>query len=101
MANIINGGKHADNKIDFQEFMVMPVGAQSIREAVRWTAEVFHTLKKLLKDAGKNTAVGDEGGFAPDIDNQEALDSVMQAYRVLCRTRSPCRQHIIAYSTYR
>lgn len=79
MANIINGGKHADNKIDFQEFMVMPVGAQSIREAVRWTAEVFHTLKKLLKDAGKNTAVGDEGGFAPDIDNQEALDFIMKA----------------------
>jgi enolase len=59
--------------------MVMPVGAQSIREAVRWTAEVFHTLKKLLKDAGKNTAVGDEGGFAPDIDNQEALDFIMKA----------------------
>jgi len=79
MANIINGGKHADNKIDFQEFMVMPVGAQSIREAVRQTAEVFHTLKKLLKDAGKNTAVGDEGGFAPDIANEEALDFIMKA----------------------
>ncbi len=79
MANIINGGKHADNKVDFQEFMVMPVGAQSIREAVRWTAEVFHTLKKLLKDAGKNTAVGDEGGFAPDIANEEALDFIMKA----------------------
>ena len=79
MANIINGGKHADNKIDFQEFMVMPVGAQSMREAVRWTAEVFHNLKKLLHDAGKNTAVGDEGGFAPDIDNQEALDYIMKA----------------------
>ena len=79
MANIINGGKHADNKIDFQEFMVMPVGAQSMREAVRQTAEVFHTLKKLLKDAGKNTAVGDEGGFAPDITNDEALDFIMKA----------------------
>ncbi|AEJ18709.1 phosphopyruvate hydratase [Gracilinema caldarium] len=79
MANIINGGKHADNKVDFQEFMVMPVGAQSIREAVRWTAEVFHTLKKLLKDAGKNTAVGDEGGFAPDIANEEALGFIMKA----------------------
>ncbi|MDR3131408.1 MAG: phosphopyruvate hydratase [Treponema sp.] len=79
MANIINGGKHADNKIDFQEFMVMPVGAESIREAVRWTAEIFHTLKKLLKDAGKNTAVGDEGGFAPDIGNEEALDFIMKA----------------------
>jgi enolase len=79
MANIINGGKHSDNKIDFQEFMVMPVGAESIREAVRWTAEVFHNLKKLLKDAGKNTAVGDEGGFAPDIGNEEALDYIMKA----------------------
>jgi len=79
MANIINGGKHADNKIDFQEFMVMPVGAESFREAIRWTAEIFHSLKKLLHDAGKNTAVGDEGGFAPDVDNQEALDFVMKA----------------------
>ncbi|MDR3303877.1 MAG: phosphopyruvate hydratase [Treponema sp.] len=79
MANIVNGGKHADNKIDFQEFMIMPVGAESMREAVRWTAEVFHTLKKLLKDAGKNTAVGDEGGFAPDIGNEEALEFIMKA----------------------
>jgi enolase len=79
MANIINGGKHADNKVDFQEFMVMPVGAESMREAVRWTAEIFHTLKKLLKDAGKNTAVGDEGGFAPDIGNEEALDYIVKA----------------------
>jgi enolase len=79
MANIVNGGKHADNKIDFQEFMVMPVGADSLREAVRWTAEIFHTLKKLLKDAGKNTAVGDEGGFAPDIGNEEALEFIMKA----------------------
>ncbi|MDR0562196.1 MAG: phosphopyruvate hydratase [Spirochaetaceae bacterium] len=79
MANIINGGKHADNKIDFQEFMVMPVGAESIKEAIRWTAEIFHNLKKLLKDAGKNTAVGDEGGFAPDIGNDEALDYIMKA----------------------
>ncbi|MCL2069472.1 MAG: phosphopyruvate hydratase [Treponema sp.] len=79
MANIINGGKHADNKVDFQEFMVMPVGAQTMREAVRWTAEVFHSLKKLLHDAGKNTAVGDEGGFAPDIGNEEALEYIMKA----------------------
>jgi enolase len=79
MANIINGGKHSDNKIDFQEFMVMPVGAESVREAIRWTAEVFHTLKKLLKDAGKNTAVGDEGGFAPDIANEEALQFIVKA----------------------
>jgi enolase len=79
MANIINGGKHSDNKIDFQEFMVMPIGAESMREAVRWTAEVFHNLKKLLHDAGKNTAVGDEGGFAPDIENEEALQFIMKA----------------------
>ncbi len=79
MANIINGGKHADNKVDFQEFMVMPVGAQSMREAVRWTSEIFHNLKSLLKAAGKNTAVGDEGGFAPDIGNEEALDFIMKA----------------------
>jgi enolase len=79
MANILNGGKHADNMVDFQEFLVMPVGAQSLREAVRWTAEVFHTLKKILKDAGKNTAVGDEGGFAPDLGNEEVLDYIMKA----------------------
>ena len=79
MANIINGGKHSDNNVDFQEFMVMPVGAQSMREAVRWSAEVFHSLKKLLQEAGKNTSVGDEGGFAPDIGNEEALDFIMKA----------------------
>jgi enolase len=79
MANIINGGKHSDNKIDFQEFMVMPVGAPTMAEAVRWTAEVFHNLKKLLSEAGKNTAVGDEGGFAPDIGNEEALQFIVKA----------------------
>jgi enolase len=79
MANIINGGKHSDNKIDFQEFLVMPVGAESIREAVRWTAEVFHNLKSLLHAAGKNTAVGDEGGFAPDLANEEALQYIVKA----------------------
>ncbi|MDR1256729.1 MAG: phosphopyruvate hydratase, partial [Spirochaetaceae bacterium] len=79
MANIINGGKHAGNKIDFQEFMVMPVGAPTMGEAVRWTAEVFHTLKKILSDEGKNTAVGDEGGFAPDIGNEEALQYIVKA----------------------
>ncbi|TXT41977.1 MAG: enolase [Spirochaetes bacterium] len=79
MANIINGGKHADNKIDFQEFMVMPVGAESFREAVRMTAEVFHNLKGLLKVAGHNTSVGDEGGFAPNLGNEEALQFIMKA----------------------
>lgn len=79
MANIINGGQHSDNKIDFQEFMVMPVGAESIREAVRMTAEVFHALKGILKDAGHTTSVGDEGGFAPNIGNEEALGFIMKA----------------------
>jgi enolase len=79
MANIINGGKHADNKVDFQEFMIMPVGAAAFSDAIRSTAEVFHALKAVLKKAGKNTAVGDEGGFAPDIDNEEALKYIMEA----------------------
>lgn len=79
MANIINGGRHSDNKIDFQEFMIMPVGADSIREAVRMTAEVFHALKDLLKKEGHVTAVGDEGGFAPNIENVQALDFIMKA----------------------
>ena len=79
MANIINGGKHADNKIDFQEFMVMPVGASSFSEGIRQTTEVFHTLKSVLKKAGHNTAVGDEGGFAPNLDNEEALKYIMEA----------------------
>ena len=78
MMNIINGGEHADNPIDFQEFMVMPVGAQSLSEAVRCGAEIFHTLKKRLHDAGHSTAVGDEGGFAPNLANTtDALDFIM------------------------
>ncbi|ORC37853.1 phosphopyruvate hydratase [Marispirochaeta aestuarii] len=80
MANIINGGSHADNSVDFQEFMVMPVGAPSEREAVRWIAEIFHNLKSLLKEAGLSTAVGDEGGFAPNFkSNEEALTFIMNA----------------------
>ena len=78
MMNIINGGEHADNPIDFQEFMIMPVGADSLAEAVRWGAEVFHTLKKDLHDKGLATAVGDEGGFAPNLaSTRDALDFVM------------------------
>jgi enolase len=78
MMNIINGGEHADNPIDFQEFMVMPVGAESLAEAVRCGAEIFHTLKKGLHDKGLSTAVGDEGGFAPNIaSTREALDFIM------------------------
>jgi enolase len=78
MMNIINGGVHADNPIDFQEFMMMPVGAPTLREAVRWGSEIFHTLKKGLKEAGHNTNVGDEGGFAPNLKSaQAALDFIM------------------------
>jgi len=79
MANIINGGKHADNKIDFQEFMVMPIGVPSVKEAIRYIAEVFHSLKSILKSKGKNTAVGDEGGFAPDLENEEAVEVILEA----------------------
>ena len=82
MANILNGGAHSDNKVDFQEFMVMPIGAPSEREAVRWVAEVFHALKSVLKKKGYNTGVGDEGGFAPDLQsNEEALDVIMEAIK--------------------
>ena len=80
MMNIVNGGAHADNPIDFQEFMVMPVGADSLAEAVRWGAEIFHTLKKDLAEAGLSTAVGDEGGFAPNLASATAaLDFVMKS----------------------
>jgi enolase len=80
MMNIINGGAHADNPIDFQEFMILPVGAPTLSEAVRMGAEVFHTLKKALKDAGHNTNVGDEGGFAPNLPSAEAaLDFIMKS----------------------
>ena len=80
MVNVVNGGAHAPNALDFQEFMLVPVGAPSIREAVRWCAEVFHVLKKLLQDAGHRTAVGDEGGYAPDLRTpEEALALLVQA----------------------
>ncbi|HEV2564723.1 MAG TPA: phosphopyruvate hydratase, partial [Microvirga sp.] len=80
MMNIINGGAHADNPIDFQEFMILPVGAPTLAEAVRMGAEVFHTLKRALKDAGHNTNVGDEGGFAPNLPSAEAaLDFIMKS----------------------
>jgi enolase len=80
MMNILNGGAHADNNVDFQEFMVMPVGAPSFHEALRWGVEVFHTLKGVLKKRGYNTAVGDEGGFAPSVkSNVEAIEVVLEA----------------------
>ncbi len=80
MCNIINGGSHADNSVDLQEFMIMPVGASSFSEGLRNVTEVFHTLKTVLKDAGLNTAVGDEGGFAPDLNsNEEAIEIILKA----------------------
>ncbi len=80
MMNVINGGAHADNSVDFQEFMVMPVGAPTFREALRYGAETFHALKKVLSGRGYNTNVGDEGGFAPDLkSNEEALEVLLEA----------------------
>ena len=80
MMNILNGGAHADNNVDFQEFMVMPIGASSFREALRWGVETFHVLKGVLKKRGYNTAVGDEGGFAPSVkSNTEAIEVVLEA----------------------
>lgn len=83
MMNILNGGAHADNNVDFQEFMCMPVGAESFSEALRWGVEVFHTLKGVLKKRGYNTAVGDEGGFAPSVkSNTEAIEVILEAIQV-------------------
>ncbi|HYY15373.1 MAG TPA: phosphopyruvate hydratase, partial [Gammaproteobacteria bacterium] len=80
MMNIINGGAHADNNVDLQEFMILPVGAPSLREAVRYGAEVFHALRKVLQERGLNTAVGDEGGFAPDLpSNKAAVEVILKA----------------------
>lgn len=83
MMNIINGGEHADNSVDMQEFMIVPTGANSIREAIRFGAEIFHALKSVLHEKGLNTAVGDEGGFAPDLkSNQEAVETILQAVEI-------------------
>lgn len=80
MMNILNGGKHADNNVDIQEFMIMPVGAETFSEALRWGVEIFHSLKAVLKSKGYNTAVGDEGGFAPNLSsNEEALQTIIEA----------------------
>lgn len=80
MMNILNGGEHADNNVDIQEFMIMPVAAETFREALRWGVEIFHSLKAVLKEKGYNTAVGDEGGFAPNLSsNEEALQTIMEA----------------------
>ncbi|MEG0290592.1 MAG: phosphopyruvate hydratase, partial [Erysipelotrichaceae bacterium] len=83
MMNVLNGGSHADSSVDFQEFMIMPVGATSIKEAIRMGAEVFHNLKKVLKAKGQVTAVGDEGGFAPNLgSNEEPLECIMEAIKL-------------------
>src|SRR5271170_3746192 len=80
MMNVLNGGKHADNNVDFQEFMIVPIGAASFREALRMGAEVFHSLKKVLHEKDLNTAVGDEGGFAPNVkSSDEALEIITKA----------------------
>jgi enolase len=82
MMNIINGGSHADNNVDFQEFMILPIGAPNFKEAIRMGTEIFHNLKKVLKDKGYNTSVGDEGGFAPNLgSNEEALQVIMTAIK--------------------
>lgn len=82
MMNILNGGAHADNNVDIQEFMVMPVGAKSFKEALRMGSEIFHSLKSVLKERGHQTAVGDEGGFAPNLkSNEEALETIVEAIR--------------------
>jgi len=87
MMNIINGGAHADNPVDIQEFMIMPVGADTFAEGLQWGAEIFHALKKGLKDAGHNTNVGDEGGFAPGVaSTDEALGFIMKAIEAAGRT---------------
>lgn len=80
MMNILNGGEHADNNVDIQEFMIMPVGAENFRQGLRWGAEIFHTLAKVLKAKGLSTSVGDEGGFAPNLSsNEEALETIVEA----------------------
>ena len=82
MMNILNGGAHASNSVDTQEFMIMPVGAPTFREGLRWCAEVFHALQKILKSEGKTTAVGDEGGFAPDLDSdEETIETILKAVK--------------------
>ena len=105
MMNVLNGGAHADNRLDFQEFMIIPVGARTFSEALRVSAEVYHHLKQTLHEKGLSTAVGDEGGFAPDLQsNEEALQMLVAASgpRATCpatrsRSRStpPCRRSTV------
>ena len=104
MMNILNGGAHADCNVDFQEFMVMPVGAETFADALRWGAEIFHTLKGVLKKKGYNTAVGDEGGFAPSLkSNDEAIELMLEAIKLAgykpgeadCHRARSCVQRIL------
>lgn len=91
MMNVINGGAHANNTLDIQEFMIMPVGARSFREALRCGAEIFHTLKKICADKGYSTAVGDEGGFAPNLArNEDAIKLILEppTRPVTCRVKT-------------
>ena len=82
MMNILNGGAHATNTVDTQEFMIMPVGAPSFKEALRWCAEVFHALQKILKGKGLATSVGDEGGFAPNLStDDETIETILEAVK--------------------
>jgi enolase len=104
MMNIVNGGAHADNNVDFQEFMIMPVGASSFPEAIRMGAEVFHNLKKILHDSGHSTAVGDEGGFAPNLkSNEEAIEQILKAIvgrlQAENRSRLPSMRHPVSFTT--
>ena len=100
LMNVINGGAHASNSLDFQEFMIVPHGADSFRKALRMGAEVFHTLKGLLKDRGMSTAVGDEGGFAPDLGNNEAAEILIQV-QVRLEEAHLSALHGGAYDDYR
>ena len=98
MMNILNGGAHADNKIDFQEFMVMPIGASTFSEGLRWGVEIFHALKTVLKKKGFSTNVGDEGGFAPNIQsNEEAIETVLT---VLCFHVGIKKGHIVLRTNF-
>ena len=107
MMNILNGGAHADNKIDFQEFMVMPIGASTFSEGLRWGVEIFHALKTVLKKKGYSTNVGDEGGFAPNIQsNEEAIETVLTAieaagYKQASRWALQWMQQIVNYGVQR
>src|SRR5690606_33063265 len=100
MMNILNGGEHADNNVDIQEFMIMPVAAPSFKEALRMGAEIFHSLKKVLQDKGLNTAVGDEGGFAPNLkSNEEALETIVESIKAAGYNQGDEWKHVMDFSS--